>query len=57
LLRTTAAGSPLAIPLRPALPVTTGDITVTGPPGLDIGLSPAGAPLSDLADGYVRLPN
>jgi hypothetical protein len=57
LLRTAAAGSPLAIPLRPALPVTTGDITVTGPPGLDIGLSPAGAPLSDLADGYVRLPN
>jgi hypothetical protein len=57
LLRAAAGGAPIAILLRPGLPVTIADLTVAGPPGLAIGLSPAAAPLWSLADGYVRLPD
>jgi hypothetical protein len=57
LLRAAAAGAPVAIPLRPGLPVTVADITVAGPPGLAIALTPADAPLASLVDGYVRLPD
>jgi hypothetical protein len=39
------------------LPVTVQDLTVLGPPGLAIGLTPGDALLASVADGYVRLPN
>jgi hypothetical protein len=57
LLRAAAAGGPIAIPLRTGLPVTVQDLTVLGPPGLAIGLTPGDALLASVADGYVRLPN
>lgn len=57
ILRPAAESETLAFPIEPSFAATLDDIGFAVPPGIKLDLEPAGVPLAEVADFYVRLSN